>query len=147
MTREQLKTHRRGERECGKLHRELLRLRKARPRTPERIRQTEQLRQEAEEKFSQTLAQMMEELTHLEEEMEEGLERPEVRGRTVLRAYYVEGLLWREMPAVLGFHRSHLYRIYTDALNRLEEKNAAESVDSAAGVADGDGVTADRTGG
>lgn len=60
--------------------------------------------------------------------------------RVLMRAYYVEGLLWREVEPVVGYRKSHVDRIHRRAMGRLEhrqeekqaQKTAAEQINSAA---------------
>ena len=83
---------------------------------PRHIQKRKERRRCTQEQLQSGLSRLMERVLEVEE-MLEGLP---VHERLLLRAYYVEGLLWREVEPVVGYRKSQVDRVHRRAMKRLE---------------------------
>lgn len=83
---------------------------------PRHVQKREERRRCTQEQLQSGLNRLLQRVL----EAEELLEGLPVHERLLLRAYYVEGLLWREVEPVVGYRKSQVDRVHRRAMERLE---------------------------
>lgn len=87
---------------------------------PRHVRKREARRRRTQEQLQSGLNRLTQQVLEAEELLD-GLPAKE---RVLLRAYYVEGFLWREVEPIVGYRKSHVDRVHRRAMKRLEHRKA-----------------------